>query len=110
MRQLRRNEDPILPAGCLFSKLKVTIAEIRKEWEYGTVYVHRRGDKLKFVYSSGRLGKEHALGSLRELAHDQTHAFLGTWQIVSIVDYDKDTIRIEGEDFTAAKAAIAVYK
>ena len=107
-----RFDDPILPAGtCLFGKVFVSVDDMATEWDSGTIYVHKKDGKHKFVYSSGDLSKtRHYVGAIRGLVHDQTHKSMGAWEIVGIIRYKGGEVKTEGEDHTARAYPMAVYK
>ena len=84
------NSWSILPAAqCLFGKSKVTLADIRTEWESGVVVVCKKPNgSFHFICGSGG-GSYAKIGTRVEAIHDQTFAKFGTWEVVNEIIYDK---------------------
>lgn len=108
------NSWSILPASCLFDKLKVTLTEISKEWSSGTVIVAKKPNgSLQFIAGSqGDYGVN--IGGRHEAHHDQTMARFGALEIVNILNYKTVDGALEVSSpvpfALETKAAIAVFK
>ena len=105
----------ILPAAnCLFGKSKVSLADIRTEWESGVVVVCKKPNgQLHFIVGSGN-SSYAKIGTRVETIHDQTFAKFGTWEVVNEIIYSKDAesyaVPPEVGVNTVEKAAMAVFK
>jgi len=107
-------------------------ADMRKKWNpmepenhcFGpdymaecVAYVMKRIDKARkavatrVIISAGRLaGDGWNVGDKWYLRHDQTHALLGTYEVVGIVDYNEQAQVAHAEGVTDIKLPVACFK
>jgi hypothetical protein len=114
MAKVPCNSWSILPAGCLFNdKTKVTMEEVMKEWDSGTIVVCKKPNG-HFGFIAGGYGDYAKIGSSQMCHHDQTCAKLGYWEIVAQVKYKKvdgvTVTEVEGSIEGVKKATIHVFK
>lgn len=104
----------ILPASCLFTGTKVTIADIAREWSSGSVMVcEKPNGSLGFIAGcGGDYGVK--IGESVDCQHDQTQRSMGRWTLKNILNYSSidGAIAIESPiPFDqSTKATIAVFK
>ena len=105
----------LLPAtSAVFSKSKVDLNAIGKQWPKGTVYVAERSggtiEGFAFLYSSGKMA--YKIGSTFQAKHDQTSRDLGEFEIVNIITLNGKTenaIDAESENDIATKMKLPLF-
>ena len=120
-RELRlRNSWAILPASrILFNKNKVSLSEIIKEWDHGTILICKRltgsmrEAPIVFLSSAGDMGVH--VGFRKMAHHDQSFASLGEMEVVNVVHYkhgksDKPEIQPANDQHLKDKAPVFVFK
>jgi len=82
-----KNSWAILSASCLFSSTKVTLEQVMKEWEKGTILVcEKPNGSVGFI--AGSQGHYCDIGTRHKCHHDQTLANLGMWEVKNIINYE----------------------
>jgi hypothetical protein len=87
MERLKRSWS-ILPAGrAVFSKNKVKLQDIMKEWKEGTVLVCAKGsaESMLFLSSAGKM--DYPLGTRHDAHHDQSWANIGPLTVINVIHY-----------------------
>jgi hypothetical protein len=91
----------ILPASCLFNdKLKVTVRDMMKEWDAGTIEIwDRPNGKGKIttvlIFTSGN-DKDLKVSTKREFYHDQNGRTYPTMQCSGFVQYETQDGKLVG--------------
>lgn len=113
-----QHEVYIVSASCLFNyKLKITLAEIAKEWAEGTVVVAKKPNG-KFHFIAGCQGDYYPIGTKISVIDQQTLARKGTWEVVNQINYSQQdgsmTVQYKATPITGVNmvdaANIAVFK
>jgi hypothetical protein len=82
------NSWAILSASCLFNSNKVTLEQVMKEWNHGTILVcEKPNGSIGFIAGSqGDYGVK--VGDSHACHHDQTLAKMGTWMVTNVIEYE----------------------
>jgi|SRR5476651_2106967 len=115
MARFNRNASALLPSTqCLFNNRAIMIPRVGEYWDEVAVYVAKnvRTEKVVFFSSCGRFGGDKwNVGTIHEIMHDQTHADLGNFQIINIIEVNNGVItKAENDQYVDKKAPLWVFK
>lgn len=106
-----RNSWALLPAAkVLFNKSKVSMDDVMKQWDSGSILVTENKGKTVFLFSSGEWGKGD-VGKSHQGHHDQTFRDFGMFHVVNVVHYKNGEIKDKVNDKgLSEKAPLMVFK